>query len=208
MAEEKLEAKKTAEKPAEQKTEKIEKPAEKSVEKKESSLETSETKVSDSAQKSRISDKTSEKIEKKETKKKKIEGPKKTEAVVNGRDLPISTKHSIAICNFIRGRRVDEAIFILDEVSRFRRVLPMKGEIPHRKGKVMSGRYPITAAKLFIKLLRQLSANATVNDIDLETARIECIANRASRPYKRFGSMKFKRTHVTLKLKAKGKKNG
>ena len=87
-----------------------------------------------------------------------------------------------------------------------KRAMPMKGEIPHRKGKIMSGRYPIKASQEFIKLLKQLSANATVNEVDLEKVKIECKADRASRPYRRFGSMKFKRTHVTLKLKEKVEK--
>ena len=83
----------------------------------------------------------------------------------------------------------------------------MRGEIPHRKGKIMSGRYPIKAAQQFVKLLKQLAANATINGIDIEKIKIECQANRAARPYKRFGNMRFKRTHVTLKLKLPEKKN-
>jgi len=58
--------------------------------------------------------------------------------VVNGKDLPISTKHSIAICNFIRGKKIEESVAKLNEVLNFKRALPMKGEIPHRKGKIMS----------------------------------------------------------------------
>jgi len=139
---------------------------------------------------------------KKETKKaKKI--PSKSEAVVNGKDLPISNKHAIAICNFIRGKTIDEAAFLLSQVLQMKRAVPMKGEIPHRKGKMMSGRYPINATKVFIKLLRQLTANATVNGIEIEKVRIECKADRANRPYRRFGSKKFKRCHVTFKVSAK-----
>lgn len=137
---------------------------------------------------------------KKEDKKKAEEGkPRKTEAVVNGKDLGISTKHAIAICNFIRGKNIDKAISQLQEVADVKRAIPMKGELPHRKG-MERGRYPSNAAKQFIKLLKQLSANATINGIDLEKTRIECKANRASRPYRRGGSQRFKRTHVTLKL--------
>lgn len=138
---------------------------------------------------------------------KKQEKPKKTEAVVNGTSLPISTKHSMAICDAIRGKKIEQAIYFLEEVIKYKKAVPMKGEIPHRKGNIMSGRYPINAAKQFIKLLKQLSANATTNEIDLENAElVECKPNKASRPYKRFGSMKFKRTHVTLRLKVKQEK--
>ena len=139
------------------------------------------------------------KEERKEEKKKKPEEKKKTEAIVHGKDLPVSTKQCIAICNSIRNKTIDKSISLLGEVLKMKRAIPMKGELPHRKGKIMSGRYPIKAAQHFIKLLKQLSANATVNEI--EKGRIQCKANRASRPYKRFGNKRFKRTHVTLILK-------
>jgi len=145
----------------------------------------------------------------KEKAKKKKEGKKtgKTEAVVNAKDLPISTKHSMAVCNFIRNKTIDKAIFLLSQVLQFKMAVPMKGEIPHRKGNIMSGRYPIKACEHFLKLLRQLAANASVNEIDIEKARIECYANRASRPYGRFGNTKFKRTHVKLKVSIKKTKS-
>lgn len=137
----------------------------------------------------------------------KIEATKKTEAVVKGRNLGISTKHSVAICRLIRGKQVDKAMSLLTEVERMKRAVPMKGELPHRKGRGMErGRYPVNASKQFIKLLKQLVANASVNELDLEKGRIECKADRASRPYKRFGDMKFKRTNVFLKLKIPGLK--
>jgi len=151
----------------------------------------------------KIGEKKTEKEAKKKTREKK---PKRDEAIVNAKDVPISTKHSIAICNFIRGKGIEEANFMLQEVVKMKKALPMKGEIPHRKGKIMSGRYPINAAKQFIKLLKQLNANANVNGLEIEKGKIECKANRASRPYRRSGSERFKRTHVTLRLKEKAEK--
>jgi len=76
----------------------------------------------------------------------------------------------------------------------------MKGEIPHRKGKIMSGRYPVKAAGEFIKLLNSLRANAIVNDLELENFKIACLSNIASRPFRRFGRGKAKRSHVQVKL--------
>jgi len=146
---------------------------------------------------------------KKEDKKKESKTKRKTEAKVYGSDLPISTKHSIAICRFIRGKRIDEALVLLGEAVKMKRAVPMKGEVPHRKGKGMErGRYPVNALKQFTKLVKQLAANASVNEMELEKGRIECKADRANRPYKRFGSMRFKRTNVLLKLTIqKQKKN-
>lgn len=157
-----------------------------------------------SEKKSSLSEKKLEdtKINKKDKKKKeiKVDRPKKTDAVVNGRNLPISTKYAVAICNYIRGKNIDKVILMLEEVEKFKKPVPMKGEIPHRKGKIMSGRYPIKAVREFIKVLKSLKANAIVNELELEKYVLFCKANIASRPYKRFGRARFKRTHVTLKL--------
>ena len=135
--------------------------------------------------------------------------PKKTEAVVNGKSLPISTKHSIAICNMIRNKKIEEAIPLLELAEKKKIPVPMRGEIPHKKG-IMSGRYPVNALGHFIKLLKSLNSNALVNELELEKYKISCKANLASRPYRRFGKGKFKRTNLTVKLipiKIKKKQN-
>jgi len=128
-------------------------------------------------------------------------GPKKEEAVVNGRDLRISTKHSVAISKFIKNKNIDEALSMLDEVSKMRRAVPMSGEIPHRKGKgMMSGRYPLNAVKAFTMLLKSLKANAINHELELEKVKIACMPNNAPRPMKRHGQGKHKRAHVQIKL--------
>lgn len=148
------------------------------------------------------------KEEKKETKKqeKKI---KRDYALVNGISLPISTIDSIFICKFIRGKTIEKAIADLEEVLNFKRAIPMTGEVPHRKGKgMMSGRYPIKAIEHFIKMLKNLNANAIVNGVE-NGIIVEAVPNKASQPYGRFGSIRRKRTHVRIKVmekKAKEKK--
>lgn len=140
--------------------------------------------------------------EKKEDKKKesKTKTLTKNEAVVNGRDVGISTKHAIAVSDFIRGNNVDVALAKLEEVSKMKRAVPMKGEIPHRKGRIMSGRYPINAVKEFIRLVKNLRANAINHNLELEKFKLFCMTNKATRPQRRFGSRRFKRSHVQLKL--------
>ena len=146
------------------------------------------------------------KIEQKEDKKEKKQEKKiikKDEAVVNGVSLPISTKTSSAICKFIKRKTIDKAIADLEEVLKFKKVIPMTGEIPHKKGKgIMSGRYPIKAIGFFIIMLKSLKANANMNGMD-EPIIVEAIPNRASRPYGRGGSIKRKRTHVKIKVMEK-----
>jgi ribosomal protein L22 len=144
---------------------------------------------------------------KKEKKSKKDEKPKvkKYEAVAYGRTLPISTKTGKYICKFIKGKEIDKAIEELNKVILLKKVVPYKGEIPHRKGKgIMSGRYPIKASKYFINVLKALKGNAVVNGLELEKTRIHIAsANKATRPMKT-RRREAKRTHIILKAKEFG----
>lgn len=136
----------------------------------------------------------------------KIEKPKKGEAVAKSLSIPVSKKHSMFIGRFIKGKNIDLAISQLEEVIILKRAIPYTGEIPHRKGKMMSGRYPVNASKAFIYLLKALKGNAAANGLDLEKTVISsCSASWASRPSKRGGSA-AKRTNVILTAKEVNKK--
>lgn len=125
---------------------------------------------------------------------------KKEEAIARGSSLPISKKHAMYLCSFIKNKRVDAALDDLAAVLKFKKAVPFKGEIPHRHG-MMSGRYPINAAKAFISILKGLRGNIAVAGLDAEKARIiSASASWASRQRKS-GGMRFKRTHVVLKAK-------
>jgi len=130
---------------------------------------------------------------------------KRDYAVVNAKSLPISAKHAAAICRFIKGKTIEKAIENLEPVLILKKAIPMKGEIPHRKGKIMSGRFPKKAVEHFIKLLKSLEANASVNEIDGPVI-VEAISNLAQRPFGRGGRTKKKRTHVTVKCVEKKEK--
>ncbi|MBI5803203.1 hypothetical protein HY448_00775 [Candidatus Pacearchaeota archaeon] len=121
---------------------------------------------------------------------------KKTEAVVKGVSLPISTKTAAAVCKFIKGKEIQKAIKELQQVAILKKAVPMKGEIPHRKG-IMSGRYPKKAASEFIKLLKSLSANANMNEIE-NPMIVRAFTGNASRPFGKRGRVRRKRTHVTI----------
>ena len=147
-----------------------------------------------------------EKSEKKESKEEKKEKGKrkKTETIVNSYNLPISTKYSVAICKFIKNKKIQDAIKDLEQVLVKKKAVPMKGEIPHRKGKrMMSGRFPKKATEYFLKMLKSLSSNASTNELE-NPIITEAVANIGARPYGRFGRIRRKRTH--LKIKAKEKK--
>ena len=149
--------------------------------------------------------------EKSESKKEQVkETPKivkkpKTEAVVNSFNAHLSTKTSGAVCRFIMGKSIDQAVIDLREVVRGKKVVPMRGEIPHRKGKgIMAGRYPKNVAEHFITLLKTLSGNAQVNNLE-EPVIVEAFANIGQRPYGRFGAVRRKRSHIKITAKSKVK---
>ena len=138
------------------------------------------------------------KEDKKEIKKpsKKI---KKEEVYVNAKSVPVSTKYAIEICKFIKGKRIGDAIIDLQQVALLKKAVPMKGEYAHKKGKGMSGgKYPQRASQHFIVLLKSLAGNATNHEI-LEPIIVEARVNWAPAPMGRFGRVKRKRTHITLK---------
>jgi ribosomal protein L22 len=141
----------------------------------------------------------------KKKEKKQIQKIKREEATVNGISLPISTKDSVAICKFIKRKSIDKAISDLEEVEKFKKAIPMTGEIPHRKGKgMMSGRYMTKPVGYFIQMLKSLKANSNMNGIE-EPIIVEAVPNRAARPYGRFGRVKRKRTHIKIKVIEKKK---
>ncbi|MEM3091062.1 MAG: uL22 family ribosomal protein [Candidatus Pacearchaeota archaeon] len=132
---------------------------------------------------------------------KKEEKTKKEESIVNAYNLPISTKVAVAICRFIKGKKIQDAISDLEQVIRLKKAIPMTGEIPHRKGKIMSGRFPKSASKEFIRVLKNLLANANYNNIE-NPIIFEAIPNKGSRPYGRFGTVRRKRTHLKIIAKS------
>lgn len=183
----------------------------KMTEEKNEKKNTDETKKEESKQENKIETKEkketpseTKELKKKAEAKKQKETPKKDFVIVNAYSLHLSTKKAAAVCKFINGKEIQEAIKDLERVIVLKKPVPMKGEIPHRKGKIMSGRFPKKTAENFIRLLKSLSANA--NFVGIQNPRIsEAIANIAPRPYGKFGAVRRKRTHV--KLVARNLKN-
>jgi ribosomal protein L22 len=174
-----------------------------------------EKKVEEVKPEEKVEDKKVESTEKTKEKKKeekKIVKVKKTEAFVKGTSLPISTLDGMYICKFIKKKTIEKALADLEMVLKFKKAIPMRGEIPHRKGRIMSGRYPLNAVGYFVRLLKSLQSNANANGMD-EPIIVEAIANKAYQPFGRFGAIRRKRTHVKIKamekkLISKKKKRG
>jgi ribosomal protein L22 len=125
--------------------------------------------------------------------------PKKDEAVANINDVRASQKHCMYICAAIKGKKIDDAIKLLQQVVKLKAIIKFKGEIPHRHGqRMMSGRYPVDASKLMINALKGLRGNVIVNQMDLDkTVITTAFATQAHRPARARG-IKAKRCHVYL----------
>lgn len=136
---------------------------------------------------------------------------KKEEASSKGEGLRASLKHTMYLSKFVKGKSIDQALTDLNDVLGFRRVVPFKGEIPHRSAPgVMSGRYPKAATKEFIRVLKNLKGNAIANGLELEQTRIYFASpSWAFRPARR-GGRKAKRINLVVKAREikENKNNG
>lgn len=130
-------------------------------------------------------------------------------AKVSGRNLSISTKQSIEIANFIRGKNLSKAKDILQKVINKEVVVPFKRfnrDRGHKRGKIAAGRYPIKSSKEIFNLLNSVEKNAVYNGLNGDSIYIKSIiVNKASLPW-HFGRQrrrKMKRTHIDIVVEEK-----
>jgi len=93
------------------------------------------------------------------------------------REVSISPKHAVELAREIRGMYLEKAKRYLEDVINFKRPVPFKRynkKVPHRRGltKWYSGRYPVKAAKFFLKLLENLENNAEQKGLDISRLKI------------------------------------
>ncbi len=89
-------------------------------------------------------------------------------AIASGRDLRISYKAAVEVLKEIRGKKIDKAKQILEDIIEMRRPVPYRryyGKVGHRKG-IGSGRYPVKAAKSILSVLENAEANAEFKGLD------------------------------------------
>ncbi|HIQ12909.1 MAG TPA: 50S ribosomal protein L22 [Thermoprotei archaeon] len=100
------------------------------------------------------------------------------------REVSISPKHAVEIAREIKGMYVEDAKRYLEEVISLKRPVPFKRykkKVPHRRGlnRWYAGRYPVKAAKYFLRLLDNLVNNAEDKELDPENLKIiHCVAHR------------------------------
>jgi large subunit ribosomal protein L22 len=129
-----------------------------------------------------------------------------------GRDAAISSKQSIEISNYLRHRKLVQAKRLLEEVIEKKRPIPFRrftNALGHKPGKLTSGRYPIKASRVFLKLLEAVEANAQTKGLNSnELEIIHICAHKAHNPvhYGRHHGREFKRTHIEVVVQETTKK--
>jgi|SRR3989344_1283504 len=130
------------------------------------------------------------------------------EAIVNGKNLGISKKTSVEICNLIRNKTTEKAKIILEKVIEGKQAVPYTrfvANIPHRKGKIRTGRYPLKASKEILNLVKSVESNAKNNGMSSKLI-ISHISTHKGNNQSRYGrkvGKQAKRTHIKIMVKEK-----
>lgn len=125
---------------------------------------------------------------------------------VAGRNLAISHKASYELMSFIKNRNVDKTIKMLERVIGLEQVVPYRRynrDVSPKPG-VGPGRYPVKAALVTIKLLKNLKGAARSKGLDLQKLTIiHATATRGPkrRRYGRKMGLERKNTHIELVAK-------
>ena len=124
-------------------------------------------------------------------------------AKVLGKDLPISKKHSVEICHFLRNRKLKQAQELLKRVLAKEMAVPYKRHVwnlGHKEGAKGPGRYPLKAAEEILGLLEAVETNAQFKGMNTSNLVIcHICAHKASSP-RHYGrqSGQMKRCHVEV----------
>ncbi len=115
--------------------------------------------------------------------------PDKT-AKASGREVRISPKDAREVCQEIRGLRVEAAKSYLEEVIALRKAVPYRRhdrKVGHRKGlrKADSGRFPVKASQVILRVIENAENNADFKGLDLERLRITHISAYPGRALRR-----------------------
>jgi len=126
-------------------------------------------------------------------------------ATAKSLSLPISTKQSYEIANFLRKKNLQKAKNHLQLVIDKKIAVPYKRynrDTGHKPG-IASGRYPEKASKAFLMLLNSVEANAENKGLDNEKLIIsELRSTQGSQQWHsgRLRRRKMKKTHLYVKV--------
>ncbi len=123
-----------------------------------------------------------------------------------GRNLDISPKESTEICNYVRGRPVNQAKMLLQQSIDFIRPVPIvrfSNGVGHKSG-MSAGRYYPKACKAILAVIKSAEANAKnkgFNSSDLKVVHIAMQIGPKNWHYGRKKRSIFKNSHIEVVLK-------
>ena len=128
-----------------------------------------------------------------------------------GRDLSMSTKYSVEICNSLRGLPLDKAKKKLEGIITLKEPLYVSKhnkDTAHKKG-MAAGKYPVKTATQILGVLKNAEANAQNKGLSSnDSVIVHICAHKAATPW-HFGRKrrrKMKRTNLEVVLAEKPKK--
>ena len=144
-------------------------------------------------------------VKEKVQEKKPVEEQKEHFAIAKSLNLPISTKQSYEIANFLRNKKLSKAKQILEQLLNKKIAIPFKRynrDTGHKPG-MASGRYPEKASKEFLILLNSVEANADNKGLDNENLIISELRSTQGTQQWHSGRLRrrrMKRTHLYEKV--------
>ncbi len=117
-------------------------------------------------------------------------------------NLAVSPRHCVEISHCLRYRSTNAAKQILQDVVQLRRPIAFRRfnqDTGHKAG-MAAGRFPKKAAQEFLRLIRQVEANAQVKGLDAAKLKIvKLVSNKAGIPLtgKRMRH-RTKRSHIEI----------
>jgi large subunit ribosomal protein L22 len=134
-----------------------------------------------------------------------VEESKEHFATAKSLNLPISTKQSYEIANFLRRKKLSTAKKLLEQVLKKKIAVPYKRynrDTGHKPG-IASGRYPEKASKALLMLLDSVEANADNKGLDTENLIISELRSTQGTQQWHAGRLRrrrMKRTHLYVRV--------
>jgi len=117
------------------------------------------------------------------------------------REVDLSMKKTRELLRSLKGMRLPHAREFLEGVIALRRAVPykrFKKKVPHRRG-MAAGRYPVKSAKMILKLLDSLEANAEVKGLNPDNVKIIHAAVHKARKVRKYIPRAFGRSSPYIK---------
>lgn len=130
------------------------------------------------------------------------QGNQQTTARAAGTDIPVSTKSTIMVANFVRGKSVERAQRDLGEVLKKKMAVPFTrftDGAGHKPG-IGPGKYPIKATTHMLSVINSAAANARDKGFGDDLTIVSVTVHQAARQmrYGRLRGRQRKGTHIEV----------